>query len=202
MKKSQLHFRCHKNMRGFSLVELLIVSTVLLVVLGIISGIVQAVQRSYARERPRIEAVNNATAALDTIVRIVRMAGNNPNSISNFPSTTIPAIVPGANSIRIRADWNLADGVLNGPYEDVEFTVAGGVLQKQERSLAVSPDTAGAVLFLENIESLSFTYRDSNNVVTANGNLVAFVDIVLTTRTPDGIPMTFSSSVSVRRMEP
>lgn len=201
MEESQTHSRYHKNMRGFSLVELMMVSTVLLVVLGIISGIVQAVQTSYARERPRIEAVSNATAALDTIVRIIRMAGNDPNNINNFPSIALPATVPNANSIRIRADWNPADGALNDPYEDVEFTVSNGVLRKQEQSLSPTPDGA-PVLFLENIESLTFTYLDVNGAVTANGNSVALVNIVLTTRTPDGSPMTFSSSVSVRRMEP
>ena len=199
MKKSNT-YSVVNDMRGFSLVELLIVSTVMLIVLGMVSAIAHSVQRSYSQQRPRMEAVNNATAGMDTIIRIVRMAGANPNDIANFPSTTIPAIVPQANSIRIRADWNPADGDLSDPYEDVEFTVSNGTLFKQERSLAGSADNA-PVLFLENIESLNFTYLDIDNNVTSLGNAVATVKVAMTTRTPDNIPMSFSSSASVRRME-
>lgn len=197
--EEQVYPRERENMLGFSLLELLIVSTVMLVVLGIISGIVHSVQQNYARQRPRIEAVSNASAAMDTIVRTILTSGNNPNRIASFPSAGTPAIVPAANSIRIRADWNPADGDLADPFEDVEFSTADGILRKQERSLA-TPD-AQPVPFLDNIESLNFTYLDVNGNVTASGNAVAMVRIVLTTRTPDGNPMTFRSAASVRRLE-
>lgn len=200
MYKSNTCPNLPKDERGFSLVELLIVSTVMLIVLGMISGIAHSVQRSYSQQRPRMEAVNNATAGLDTIIRIARMAGANPRDIANFPSTALPAIVPQANGIRIRADWNPADGDLNDPYEDVEFTASNGTLLKKEATLSPSPDTE-PVAFLENIESLNFTYLDVDNNVTNTGNAVAIVKVVMTTRTPDGIPMSFSSSASVRRME-
>jgi prepilin-type N-terminal cleavage/methylation domain-containing protein len=197
--EEQVYPHNRDSMRGFSLVELLIVSTVMLVVLGIISAIVQSVQRNYAQQRPRIEAVSNASAAMDMMVRIILTSGNNPNNIASFPSTATPAIVPAANSIRIRSDWNPADGDLADPYEDVEFSTANGVLRKQERSIA-TPD-AQPVPYLDNIESLTFTYLDVNGNVTASGNAVARVGIILTTRTPDGNPMTFTSAASVRRLE-
>lgn len=189
-----------KDMRGFSLVELLISSTVMLIVLGMISGIAHSVQQSYSRQRPRMEAVNNASAGLDAIIRLTRMAGANPKNIANFPSATIPAIVPAANSIRLRADWNPADGDLNDPFEDVEFTVSNGTLFKKEASLAPTADAA-PVAFLENIESINFTYFDIDNNVTTSGNAVAVVKLVMTTRTPDNIPMSFSSSALVRRLD-
>lgn len=189
----------YEDMRGFSLLELLISSVVLIMILGMIAAVAQSVQQSYARQRPRMEAVNDATAAMDTIIRVIRMAGSNPNNIANFPSTTTPAIVPSANSIRLRADWNPADGALNDPYEDIEFTVSNGVLFKQERSLATAD--AAPVAFLPRIESLTLTYYDINNNVTTSGNAVASVNVVLITGTPDGSPMTFSSSASVRRLE-
>ena len=199
MKKSQLRSSVRKDMRGFSLVELLIVATVMLIVLGMIGAIAHSVHRSYAQQRPRMEAVNNATAAMDTIIRLARMAGANPKDIANFPSTSLPAIVPQAQGIRIRADWNPADGDLSDPYEDVEFSVSNGILMKQERSRS-TPD-ATPVLFLENIESVGFTYLDINNNVTTAGDAVAVVKVVLTTRTPDGSAMSFSSSAAVRRLE-
>lgn len=57
----------NSNMKGFSLVELLIVTVILVITLGIISGIISRVQKSYNEQRPRIEAVSDANAALDTI---------------------------------------------------------------------------------------------------------------------------------------
>jgi hypothetical protein len=181
-------------------VELLITATVMFIVLGMISAIAHSVQRSYSQQRPRMEALNNATAGMDTIIRIARMAGANPRNIANFPSTALPAIVPAANGIRMRADWNPADGDLNDPYEDIEFTVSDGTLLKKEASLSPTPDTT-PVVFLENIESLAFTYFDVDNNVTNSGNTVAIVKLVMTTRTPDGGPMSFSSSAAVRRLE-
>ena len=53
------------NESGFSLIELVIVSVILVFMIGIIGGIVNGVQRSYTQQRPRIEALNDATAALD-----------------------------------------------------------------------------------------------------------------------------------------
>ena len=73
-----------KSEAGFSLIELLIVSVIIVFIIGMIGGIVTGVQRSYSKQRVQTEALNDATAALDMITRLIRMAGNNPNGISGF----------------------------------------------------------------------------------------------------------------------
>jgi hypothetical protein len=175
-------------------VELLVFVALLTVILGLLGGIVGGVQLSFQTQRPQLEAANNASAALETLTRVIRLAGVN---------TTQQALDPGVqvsgqyNSIRLRADWNPVDGNLLGTWEDVQFTTNNGALYKQE-----FPADAAPVLFLNHVQTLRFTYRDRNLNVLANAATdhaqIALVEILLTTRTPDGTTRNFSTSVHVR----
>lgn len=148
-----------QNTAGFSLIELLIVSVILVFIIGIISGIVTNVQSSFTRQRPRTEALNDATAALDIITRLIRTAGNNPNSIGGLqpidPGTTDGGIY---RTIQIRSDWrgstisSLPDGDINDPFEDIKFFVQNNTLMKKEAA------DVSAVEFLANVNSMQFVY--------------------------------------------
>jgi Tfp pilus assembly protein PilW len=61
------------NESGFSLVELLIVTVIVVFTIGIIAAVITNVQRSYSQQRPRTEALNDATAALDMMTRLIRV---------------------------------------------------------------------------------------------------------------------------------
>jgi prepilin-type N-terminal cleavage/methylation domain-containing protein len=196
--------RPQKSETGFSLIELLIVSVILVIILGIVGGIVVNVQRSYTRQRTRAELINDTTAALDIMIRLVRMAGNNPNNISTFQ-----AIDPGApsggiyNTIRIRSDWrgstmsSVPDGDLSDPFEDTRFFVQNNKLMKQETT-----DSA-PVEFLDNVSSLQFVYFDTNNAMIVNPNAnpdaISRIEITITAQFPDSAMMIFSSSAYVRQ---
>ena len=204
MKPNQTCQRFGNDNRGFSLVELLVSMAILVLILGVVSWIARGVQQSYALHRPRMEAVNDASAAMDTIVRLLRMAGNNPGLPPVIPPVVgLDPIHPDPdgdgvyNSIRIQADWNPVNGTLTNTFEDVRFSVSNGTLFKQE------PGDTGPVPFLEQVGSLTFTYFDKNNNPIANAVVnrgqIARADIVLVTRTPNTTPMTINSSVHLRR---
>ena len=69
------------TMRGFSLVESVIVTAVLAVMLGLLGGSIVAVQRQYVGQEQLVEAQSNVRVSLDTILRFTRMAGNDPRHI-------------------------------------------------------------------------------------------------------------------------
>jgi type II secretory pathway pseudopilin PulG len=197
---------CKNNHQaGFSLIELLFVSVILVFIIGVIGGIVTGVQRAFSQQRPRTEALNDATAALDMLSRLIRQAGNNPNNV-----TGVVPINPGTadangvyRTIRIRADWrgatmnSLPDGDLTDPFEDVTFSVANNNLMKQE------PGDAQPVVFLENVGGLTFNYFDTNNATitdpAANSTLISRVDIGITIQPPGTTPIVFTTSAFMRQ---
>lgn len=197
--------KTHKNREsGFSLIELLIVTVILAFTIGIITGIVTGVQRSYSQHRPRTEALNDATAALDFLTRLIRTAGNNPKGISGLqpidPGTTVGGIY---KTIRIRSDWrgstmsSLPDGDINDPFEDVIFSVSNNKLMKKE-----SGDTS-AVEFLDNVSYLQFIYYDTNNIMitdpVTNHTQITRIDITIIMSPSGTTPMTFTSSSFLRQ---
>lgn len=190
---------------GFTLIELLCVTVILLITMGLTAAMLTSTQRAYGAQRDRVETTLQARAAADMITRLVRMSGNDPFSLNYAPAIFADPDGNAAwDSIRVRADWNPADGDLDDPYEDITFTVVNGQLLKQEPS-----DGGGPVLFADNIQSVAFAYRDTNNNAIANpvtnAGAIAFVTLTVNTRNTqsvqDGPSVSFATSVAVRRME-
>ena len=188
-----------KNIRGYTLVELMIVMIFTTVILGVLGGSIIAVQDQYLSQRRLMDAQNDARVALDTMLRLIRMAGNNPEDITFVAIDPDPDGNTQLDSIRLRGDWNPGDGDVTDPYEDMIITVSGGTLFKQE------PSDGGPVEFVDNVQSLAFTYREADNSdimdLIANPGLIAFVNITLTIQVPDVPDMVFTSSAVLRERE-
>ncbi len=190
---------------GFSLIELLIVSVILVFTIGIIGGVVTGIQRSYSQQRLRTEALNDTTAALDMMTRLIRTAGNNPNGISGLQPID-PGTADGGGiyrTIRIRSDWrgstmsSLPDSDITDSFEDVTFSASNNKLMKKEPS-----DTA-AVEFLDKVSSLQFIYYDTNNTMISNPatnhTQISRIDITIIMSPSGTTPMTFTSSAFLRQ---
>jgi len=184
------------KMQGFSLTELLITTAVLTIVMGIVIQMIVSVQNNYMTQQGLIEAQNNARAALDIMVRLTRMAGNDPDRINFQAIDPDPDNNGQLDSIHLRGDWNPADGALDDTYEDIIFSVNNGTMFKQE------PGDPGPVEFLDSIGSLTFAYLDRNNAPIPNPigtpGAIESVDIILQTNVPDSPPMEFRSSATRR----
>lgn len=184
--------------RGFSLVELLIVTAVMIVVLGMIGSLMITTQRQYMSQQALIDASNNARVVLDLMLRLARVAGNNPEEISFEPIHPDPDGNSQMDSIRLRADWNPIDGDTDDAYEDMIFSTSNGVLWIQR------PSDDEPVEFVDRVESLTFSYKDSNGAdiissdAVANRDSIAYVDIELRTSVPDVPAMLFKSSAVIR----
>ena len=190
---------------GFSLIELLIVSVICVFIIGMIGTVVTSVQRSYSQQHLRTDALNDATAAVDMMTRLIRTAGNNPNGISNLQPID-PGTADGGGiyrTIRIRSDWrgstmsSAPDGDITDSFENVIFSVSNNKLMKQE------PSDSGAVEFLDNVSSMQFIYYDSNNTMitnpVANHTQITKIDITIIVSPTGTTPMTFTSSAFLRQ---
>jgi hypothetical protein len=177
--------------RGVGVVEILVMSAVMLIVLGIATQVVVQSNKSYRKQRLLGEARENASATLDMVVRLVRLAQTiNPD----------PDADGALNSIYLEADWNPANGVLTDPYERIRFWSDGTRLMKQE------PTDAAAVPFAERIQSVAFTYFDTNNGALANPmanvSKIAYVSMSAQTTNVDNTPgLMMQSAAAVRRSE-
>jgi prepilin-type N-terminal cleavage/methylation domain-containing protein len=188
---------------GFTLIELMIVCIILVFCIGMICAIMTSIQRSYSQQRVRTEAVNDATAALDMITRLIRMAGNNPNSIAGLQGIDPESPVGGIyRSIHIRSDWrgttmsSMPDGDTDDPFENIRFLVQNNTLMKQESS------DPSPVEFLDNVIDIQFLYYDTHNLVISdpvtNNSSIARIDVTIIMQSPRSTPQTFTSSAYLR----
>jgi prepilin-type N-terminal cleavage/methylation domain-containing protein len=107
---------------GFTLTELLVSMTLLSVLMGSVVSVITQVQRDYARQRTRdgaMTAVRNAELLLG---RVFRTAGADPTKVGVVGITAQPN---GTGSVRVRADYNPADGDTNDDLEDVTIDLSG-----------------------------------------------------------------------------
>jgi len=184
--------------KGFSLAELLIVIALLTVLMSIAGQILVQVQGGYVSQNEAMEGQHYAMATLDTVSRLIRLAGNDPQKIDFVPLDPDPDGNGQWDSIHIRSDWNPPDGLLDDPNEDIVFSTQNG-------SLFVEESGGVPTEFLDGIESVTFSYFDRNNnpipdpAVTPDS--IAYVRFDLEIQ-PQGSPArTFSSGTTIRTRE-
>lgn len=187
--------------RGFTMVELLVSSAVMVVVLGVSTTVLTKSSTMFTQQRGALNGRNSAAASIDLLSRLLRQS-----SCISATNVYCQSIVPDFenngvfDSVRVQADWNPRDGDLNDPYEDVYFVAGQGRLWKRE------PSDAGLVSFGDNVQSLRFTYTNQNGGALANPvtrpDLIGGVTITIVTTAGQGLPaVTSSSTVSVRRVK-
>lgn len=214
--------RTDRNERGFTLAELLVATTISMVVVGGAVALTSQIQNGYRRQVEDAVAMQEGRFALEWIGRLVRGAGNNPFSKATTVCPSDPTAVEAIridpdddgvdNDIRLQSDTNPPDGLIGGPN-------ATGACDQANEDVTISFDAANNVIvFLDNnlggaastrtdrvIQDLHFVYRDTNHDITAVAANIAFVEIQITVRTRTLDPATnapvtrtLSSEIRVR----
>jgi type II secretory pathway pseudopilin PulG len=217
-----------RNDRGFTLVELLVATTTMVVVIGASVALTQQISNGYRRQLEDAAAEQEGRYALDWIGRYIRGAANDPYGRTNAPGNTpcpanntdIEGVIFDPDNdnvdddIRLMTDANPPDGMFGGS--------VGNCTQSNEDVTISLDDVNNTITFLDNntgaavstrtdtvIEDLRFTYLDSNRVALdtavanpANARWIQ-TQITIRTRTIDvasGQPMrrVLSSEVKVR----
>ncbi len=197
-KKGHLRSDKSKSSGGFSLIELLLAVFVLILILATLSSILAGVRREFEVQRPRMEALNNAQTAVDSIARLARMADNKPPEcpVSFVFAGLTPSYLNADGSyarLRIQSDWNPADCSLAGTTEDVTISVSDGNLYL---------DAAQTEIFVERIAAVRFRFYDESNAFIAdpvtNASQIRIVRIEIDPDTPGEPTQTLWTAVKVR----
>lgn len=197
--------------RGFTMVELLVSSAVMVIVLGVSTTVLMQSSRMFTQQQLSMNNRNSAGASIDMLARLLRQSSC---PLSQDTNVYCQSIVPDPDgngifdSVRVRGDWNPRDNDFNDPYEDVLFTVAmantpaGPVWTLFKRE----PTDAQLVAFGEGVQSIRFTYTNQNGAPLANAvarpDLIGGVTMTVVTTPPQGlVPVTSSTAISVRRIK-
>jgi type II secretory pathway pseudopilin PulG len=168
---------------GFSLVEMLIGSAVLIVVLAAIYIILEASQRDYASASARSDVQQNVRVVLESMARELRAAGYRPSKAGCLtpPPGAVTALGASPTSVTFQADVDNNACVDQVVYTFVAPTDAtapcdpsnAASVGKITRSVrawdgaAWSPATPTAYDIAQCVTSLGMTYYDGSGTVTA-----------------------------------
>jgi prepilin-type N-terminal cleavage/methylation domain-containing protein len=197
-----------RNDRGFTLIEILIASTIFVIVLLGVYVVYETNQATYIRGEGRANVQQNARVALDQMTRELLMAGYDPTKVLANPSayntpsgvilTNYAMQALGASTVRFLAD---VDG--DNITEVVEFAYDATNKRITRQVWAWNTGTSswatgGAQGITENntIDSLTFTYRDEANAITADTYAVKRVEVSITASVKAGSQGTQSFSLN------
>jgi prepilin-type N-terminal cleavage/methylation domain-containing protein len=165
---------------GFSLVEMLLSLTVLGIVLTSVFSVTVQTQRDYTRQRENIRSQDNLRMA-DAFIRTVLRSGlADPRLTRQTMLDPDPRNTNRWDNIRVKADFNPADGDFQDPLEDVQLHVVAD-------SLMVRLQAGGAFsVYAYPVRTLHFEYyRANNNLITTEADVAFARRIKYTVSSPN-----------------
>jgi len=174
-----------RSERGLSLIELLIALAVTSILLVGIFNIFLSQHRTYMAQDQIVEMQENVRAALDIMLRDIRMAGYDPTEAGGMGITNIDEAIP---SLSFTADIN-ENGVIGASESNEDITYRYDANNLVIRRKSTTNDNL--LPLVSNIQSLNFRYFDENGnllpspVSAAN---VRIVEISITSRASNPDP--------------
>jgi len=200
------------NQNGITLIELLVAFVICGLVVAGIYRVFVAQTRAYTVQEQVVEVQQNIRTAMEILLRDVRMAGYDSDSLTSKISIATP-ITPADHSVTVNYEYD------DTHRHEVIYTLVNGNLRRQLTIfLDAGASTSTTDTILENVDALNFTYGvDTNddgaveNWVSAAGigtGKVLAVRVVLTAK-PDQTnpdvskmvsPRTLTSAVTLRNL--
>lgn len=159
---------------GFSTLEVLIATAMLTTVIGTVSALVMSLQKGHIAEQDISEVQQNQRYAMDSILRAVRGAGNDPNGIGVVRFDLDPNGNGQYDDLRVRSDFNLPDGDTSDADEVVTFSLASNVLSMTDAATGAVSELA------QNISAISFEYFDSAGSASTDPASIVKVRVTIT----------------------
>ena len=171
--------------RGFTLLELLMAMTIMLLVMSAIYSTFQSQTRSWVTQQEIANMQQNLRAGMYYLERSIRMAGYDPSDakifgfVSNFPSpyNGVNATTD-SDDIAFTVDINADKTIDNNADELVAYR-----LNNLNELQVFTIDAGGAGIWqviANNISGLTFTYLDASNNVTSTLANIRTVQITMT----------------------
>ena len=180
-----------KNERGYTLQELLVAIPLGMLILSGVTTVFVSQSRSYHAQEQINEMQQNARAAMDIMVREIKMAGYDPTDIPGFDA------LPTTSATQIQIVANNVDET-NGTTDDNEdityiYDATNNLIQRQVGT--GTPETLA-----EHISELEFKYLDENGAVTAVTANIRQIEIEITAETRNPDP-NYSANGGIREYE-
>lgn len=191
---------------GFSLLELMIAMTIMLILLGIASTLLSSALSSRARESRRTDALTSAQAALNVISREISNAGFGIEE-NNLGNNGLVYTDSNAQRIHFRSNVNNTDLATGSPGEDITYFFDDDTDSIVRYDPNDNPKTSVVVNRISNVNFLYFDYVGSSStpaqktVPTVNTGRVR-INVTVTLENiqgqPDNQTITFTSDVTLR----
>ena len=186
-----------RNQSGFTLLEMLVSSAIFAIVLFAIYTMHITSQDTSTRGVNKIEVQQNARVAKERMTREIRMAGYDPSSAISVQGSPTAVQVATATTLTFIADVT-GDGVS----EQVTYQLQGTQLIRESASwvgAAWTPTPPASSELADSVITLSFTYYDANDNVTATLAAIQRITIGITTQeATGGMQQTFPLTLDVR----
>lgn len=198
--------------KGFSILELTIAMTVMLVLLGLVSTILSGAVGTRSRESRKTDALSSSHAALNVISREVANSGYGLND------NGIVVADSGSKKIRVRANLKNRNNCLSDPGEDITYffdettqsIVRSERFATTECGTVFQTRTSVVVNRISNITFQYFDYTSTNTAGTQTTNPTANTGRVVITvwvkleevrGQPSNQEITLTSDVTLRNSE-
>jgi type IV pilus assembly protein PilW len=145
--------------KGVTLIELLVALVLSALVIGGIYRLFVAQTKAYTVQDQVVEVQQNIRSAMEILLRDLRMAGYDSDSISSKISIASPIANAGDHTVTVSYEYD------DTHRHEVMYYLDNGNLKRQ---LTISPDVGPATtttdIILEHVEALNFTYGvDTSN---------------------------------------
>lgn len=189
------------NQRGFTLLEMLISSSVFVIVLFAVYLMLITNQVTYARGENKVEIQQNARVAMRRVAREVRMSGYDPGSAIPAQASQTAIQVANANTITFIADLD-GDDVS----DQVTYRLQDNQVIRESASWvggAWTPNPPVSSELADSVTALSFSYFDSTDTATTTLADIRRITLGITVQdTAAGFQDTFPLTVDVRLRNP
>ena len=168
-----MSYALKNNEQGFTLIEVVIGLAISLILMGVAVSIFNVQRKSYSLQEQVTEMQQNVRAAMDMMVREIRMAGYDPTE-SGFVGI-------GTNTttlLQILADID-GNGTSTGTNEDITYRYYNANDATNPRQ--IKRNTGGGFQPLaENIDGCNFLYYDGNGIATTTASSIRQIRITVT----------------------
>jgi prepilin-type N-terminal cleavage/methylation domain-containing protein len=191
----------NKQIQGFSLVELILAMTIMLILLGLITTLFAGALSTRERESSKTDALTSAQAALNVISREIGNSGYglNTNGIVVADSTS--------TKVRFRANIDNTDSVIVSPEEDITYYFDNATDSIVRYDPNDKLTTSVVVNRISNVKFQYFDYAGSSSTATETTNPTSNTGRVRITVTvqleevrgqPKGQKVVFTTDVTLR----
>lgn len=178
---------------GFTLIELMVAMGMAIFFITATMTLADMSNQSYRAQERVSDAQQNIRAAMDLMVRDIRMAGFDPLAISKGRTAGIGIVVAEQHLLQITADLD-ADGEISNGREDMTYFYEAGTRRLRQKE----GGGAFAQTFIEGVSGLSFTYLRADGTPSVDLDDITMIVVTMTVEDRNHKGGTFKRTLTTR----